>query len=322
MSFHNGSVAHPQERYLSETIALTAALLLGRKRIFADYLTKGRRRAIVAVFTAQQLLIFLVLGALHLLLVRSTVPGAVAGVLYLALIVPATAINLTVACVVLRRFKAATSDALRWPTKPAHDGVYVYDIPLHGDLVTHLHAYLRLGVARDWDRTVLARKVPRLYRSELPDLQHSLLINWTWRVHTVFEPQLFGTIAFVCFLTLNFCWVYFFAAGICLGRSEEATRHWFDWEGRRRFANAEAEREAAAERQREKEAREAEARRRDFVAELPGRPLPDTERAAKDLPRELRDLIASEPPLRGSAADIAGKRTSGDESAHDDGLFA
>lgn len=326
MSYHNGWIARPQERYLCETVALSAALLLGRKKIFADYLTKGRLRTLVVLFLLFQLFSIgsITLGAW--LLYRSGVRTPVVLSAYLAVLVPSLAVGTTIARVVFRRFRAAKADARSWPTEPAHDGVYVYAVPLHDRYVDQLQAYLRLGICRDWEQTPLFRWAPRLRRSELAAHHDTNFRHWVSDTRVLFEPGLFFWPALACFLTLNPWWLYFFAAALCLRWSEEATMHWFEWIGQREYSEAAAARDAEAEQKRIEEQKAEEARRKSFVVDLPSPLAPTVQQAYDNLPCELRELLGAGPrPTRAPEPVVetprARKRPEGGDASDDGSLF-
>ena len=296
---YEGILARPQEFYLRETVALTAALILGRRHIFADYLT-GRRNLLIVVLLFVQLAIIAAGTALvwWLLTRMNASPDArqlvTAWSLGSSLVVWGA-----IAAAVLRRFSFARSTARIVPLirRRGTVGEYTYNPPRQDDFRKHLEGHLRLGVSRTWGDSVFGRGAPPLdLHGEHPDLRMVRTRDWMWLTQNIFEPELLLRAAAACFLTLNFNWIYFLVASISLGKSGHQTECWFNVWGHEAFWNPELERRKAEEERAAADVRAAEELRKRFptaIVATPTRSMSAADARAQ-LPDTLRRLMDAE----------------------------
>ena len=288
---------------LGETLALAAALLLGRRRIYAGYLTRGRARVFKSLVAAQLLLLVLGIRVPVWLVSHGGAPSFVQHVVLVWCLVTSLVLWLAAARLVLSCLERARRTASLVPLVPDAGCEFDYDPPSRTDYRRHLEGYLRLGTSRTWARSALgsgaAARPPRMAHpagttGDSDAAEDEAFASWVWDTQADFEPSLVMKVALASLLTLNPVWFLTLSfSSISLARCTAADRRDFESLGRTRYWELVRKEREAAQRQTQEEAAAAERQR--YVVQPITSPHPSAADAYRRLPAELRRLMGEAP---------------------------
>lgn len=291
-------IEEPKQASVQRTVALAAALMMGRESLYADELTDRHRVRLVALSLVQlAVLIYAAVKFSHFT-AWVGVPAICQAVLTAWCIGSSLAVWWAHTRRVFGRFKLARRTARLVPLRMREDGAHEHVPPPQEDFAQHRESYLRLGVSRRWSDSAFRYSAPHLIQRREENGVDEGFAEWVRLTQVWFEPRILLQLALLSLLTLNVLWpAYFLFASTCLAASARDEQQWFFFVGHRRFLDALDDLRTMHEQRKEAEARDRAAAQRRFLVRDLSNSHPDV--PADDpyahLSAELRNMMEAPP---------------------------